>query len=66
MNKADLIKWLEPFEDDIKILIQPPDTALAEMRGFNPAYDVRSSHLRLFNGQEIEKGEGYIALRMER
>ena len=60
MTKAELIKFLEPFADDIEIVRYDDDYGEADLQ---PKYHV--SNVTITNEHGIvlrEKGTGYIAL----
>lgn len=59
MTKAELIQFLEPFEDDIKLVTVDIDSP---MRDFTLTYDCRKWLFRTPTGTLIENGEGYIKI----
>lgn len=60
MTKADLIHFLEPFMDEINIVIRSPNGLM--LVDFKPKYEVRKHPFRTTNGILLESGEGVVIL----
>jgi len=60
MTKTEMERLLEPFNDDIRILVKregQPNMMLAPLRA---EYKVKRGALRLRDGSLLEDGEGYL------
>jgi hypothetical protein len=59
MTKEELIHFLKPFSDEIKIVC---DFHLG-LTTFKPEYEIRKHPYRTQDGTLIESGEGIVVLR---
>jgi hypothetical protein len=62
MTKADLITFLEPFNDDIRILVKGYRLSNIFLYPIKPKYCVKKGALRIRDESLLEDCEGYIMI----